>query len=82
MDSVGHAPEPFPILSLADFLSEVVAPTSLPTARFSSVPELFGVPALDLQRLSGLSRTDVQLLLSAAAATCRPHPAVSGKTRY
>ncbi|XP_008311880.1 DNA repair protein XRCC3 isoform X3 [Cynoglossus semilaevis] len=46
-------------------------------ARFSSVPELFGVPALDLQRLSGLSRTDVQLLLSAAAATCRPHPAVS-----
>uniref|UniRef100_A0A3P8V1Q2 DNA repair protein n=1 Tax=Cynoglossus semilaevis TaxID=244447 RepID=A0A3P8V1Q2_CYNSE len=77
VDSVGHAPEPFPILSLADFLSEVVAPTSLPTARFSSVPELFGVPALDLQRLSGLSRTDVQLLLSAAAATCRPHPAVS-----
>uniref|UniRef100_A0A3Q3KXI8 DNA repair protein n=1 Tax=Mastacembelus armatus TaxID=205130 RepID=A0A3Q3KXI8_9TELE len=36
----------------------------------------------DLQRLTGLSRSDVQQLLTAAATTCRRHPPVSALLLY
>ncbi|GLD72009.1 DNA repair protein XRCC3 [Lates japonicus] len=41
-----------------------------------SVREVLCVSGPDLQRLTGLSRSDVQQLLAAAAAACRRHPPV------
>ncbi|XP_018542349.1 DNA repair protein XRCC3 [Lates calcarifer] len=48
------------------------------TARraLKSVREVLCVSGPDLQRLTGLSRSDVQQLLAAAAAACRRHPPV------
>ncbi|XP_040920122.1 DNA repair protein XRCC3 [Toxotes jaculatrix] len=45
-------------------------------AKLSSVREVLCVSGPDLQRLTGLSRSDVQQLLTAAATTCRPHPPI------
>ncbi|XP_041814456.1 DNA repair protein XRCC3 [Chelmon rostratus] len=45
-------------------------------AKLKSVREVWSVSGLDLQRLTGLSRSDCQRLLTAAAAACRRHPPV------
>nr|XP_046229553.1 DNA repair protein XRCC3 [Scatophagus argus] len=46
-------------------------------AKLTSVREVLCVSGLDLQRLTGLSLSDVQQLLTAAATACRRHPPVS-----
>ncbi|XP_070843555.1 DNA repair protein XRCC3 [Chaetodon trifascialis] len=46
-------------------------------AKLKSVKEVWSFPGLDLQTLTGLSRSDIQQLLAAAAAACRRHPPVS-----
>lgn len=53
----------------------------LPPAKLKCVQDVLCVSGLDLQRLTGLSRSDVQQLITAAATACRPHPPVPGKTR-
>ncbi|XP_076611931.1 DNA repair protein XRCC3 [Chaetodon auriga] len=45
-------------------------------AKLKSVKEVWSFPGLDLQRLTGLSRSDFQQLLAAAAAACRRRPPV------
>lgn len=46
-------------------------------AKLKSVKDVWSFPGLDLQTLTGLSRSDFQQLLTAAAAACRRHPPVS-----
>uniref|UniRef100_A0A671VW09 DNA repair protein n=1 Tax=Sparus aurata TaxID=8175 RepID=A0A671VW09_SPAAU len=45
-------------------------------AKLKCVQDVLCVSGLDLQRLTGLSRSDVQQLITAAATACRPHPPV------
>ncbi|XP_039981121.1 DNA repair protein XRCC3 [Xiphias gladius] len=45
-------------------------------AKLKSVREVLCVSGPDLQRLTGLSCSDVQQLLTAAATTCRRHPPI------
>ncbi|XP_073348726.1 DNA repair protein XRCC3 isoform X3 [Pagrus major] len=45
-------------------------------AKLKSVRDVLCVSGLDLQRLTGLSSSDVQQLTTAAATACRPHPPV------
>ncbi|XP_068198553.1 DNA repair protein XRCC3 [Antennarius striatus] len=45
-------------------------------AKLQSVQEVFSLSGLELQTLTGLSSSDVQELLAAAATACRPHPPV------
>lgn len=51
-----------------------------PPAKLKSVRELLCVSGLELQRLTGLSLSDIQQLLTAAATACRQHPPVPGHT--
>ncbi|XP_026164008.1 DNA repair protein XRCC3 [Mastacembelus armatus] len=51
-------------------------------AKLKSVREVLCFSGPDLQRLTGLSRSDVQQLLTAAATTCRRHPPVSALLLY
>ncbi|XP_022068114.1 DNA repair protein XRCC3 [Acanthochromis polyacanthus] len=46
-------------------------------AKLKSVKEVLCLSSLDLQTLTGLSLSDVQQLLTAAATTCRRHPPVT-----
>ncbi|XP_044024577.1 DNA repair protein XRCC3 [Siniperca chuatsi] len=45
-------------------------------AKLKSVREVLCVSGPDLQRLTGLSRSDIQQLLTAAATACRRHPPI------
>ncbi|XP_036942838.1 DNA repair protein XRCC3 isoform X2 [Acanthopagrus latus] len=45
-------------------------------AKLKTVQDVLCVSGLDLQRLTGLSCSDIQQLITAAATACRPHPPV------
>lgn len=50
------------------------------SAEFKSFGDVLCASGLDLQRLTGLSRSDVQQLLIAAAATVRRRPPITGQS--
>lgn len=51
-----------------------------PPGKLKSVRELLCVSGLELQKVTGLSQSDIQQLLTAAAISCRQHPPVPGCT--
>lgn len=50
-----------------------------PPAHLKSVREVLVVSEPDLQKMTGLSRPDVQELLHAAATACRTHQPITGE---
>uniref|UniRef100_A0A3P8TF49 DNA repair protein n=1 Tax=Amphiprion percula TaxID=161767 RepID=A0A3P8TF49_AMPPE len=55
----------------------IIAAVRRGDTKLQSVKEVLCLSSLDLQTLTGLSLSDVQQLLTAAATTCRRHPPVT-----